>query len=84
MARWSTKLFWIFVAIWSIWHFVSQWYAFTHPVEKQVYFGWLSWWQVNSLVWYFTAAIVFAVYLNKFWKPVKIREEMMKKKKAER
>jgi hypothetical protein len=74
----AAALFWVWVAIWVLWLFVAQWYAFAYPVEKQVYFGFLSWWQLNSLIWYWVGAVVLAVYLNKFWKPVVVRMKMLK------
>jgi len=78
----ATALFWVWVAAWVLWLFVAQWYAFTYPVEKEVYFGVFSWWQLNSIIWYWVGAVVLAVYLNKFWKPAVIRMKMLKEKRG--
>lgn len=62
--------FWSVFALLVFSTFAAQYYAFSFPVQTYFYFGWLSWWQMYSVIFYALGALIY--YLNyRYWRPKK-------------
>lgn len=61
MGKILSYVFWLVFALLAISTFAAQLYAYSYPVQTYFYFGWLSWWQMYSIIFYAVGAIIYLI-----------------------